>query len=358
MTKVWQLSGNSFFYNDKNNEVNELAVGVYLLKEYKFGLFLDKQSDTFILPSKVYDLNTSFIDKVVRTWKVVDNNLGVLLSGMKGTSKSVTAKMICNQLQLPVVIVNARFSSMPNFINEIQQEVIVFFDEFEKIYDQEEDSNISEVLSLLDGINTNVYKRLFLFTTNKLKIDDNLLNRPGRIRYHKKFDRLPDHTIFEIVNDLLLYEEYKDDLLDTIGKLSYLTIDAITSLIREVNMHHDRASKLIEDMNLDYNEQHFLVTIQQILEDNKLAELPVLNKIVSVDSLTKIKFRMNSSFDIHDSFIVEGHDYGDITKVLTEKKCVITEDGDEETGVPDKNFLVKVEPTSVNIFKHEMQLAY
>lgn len=40
MTKIWQLSGNSFFYNDKNTEVNELAVGVYLLKEYKFGLYL------------------------------------------------------------------------------------------------------------------------------------------------------------------------------------------------------------------------------------------------------------------------------------------------------------------------------
>jgi SpoVK/Ycf46/Vps4 family AAA+-type ATPase len=358
MAKVWQSSGNSFFYNNKNSELNELETGVYLLKECKFGLFLDKQSETFILPSKLYDLNTPFINRVVTTWNKIDGNLGVLLSGMKGTSKSVTAKIICNQLQLPVVIVNTRFSSMPDFINEIQQELIIFFDEFEKVYDRDEDDNVSEVLSLLDGINTNVHKRLFLFTTNELRIDGNLLNRPGRVRYHKKFDRLPDSAIFEIVDDLLVYQEYKDDLLETIGKLSYLTIDAITSLINEVNMHKDLPSKLIEDMNLDYNEQHFLVTIQQILEDNKLAECLTLNEIVSADLLCKKSFRVNSNYDIGDSFIIEGCDYGDITKVLTTTKCVITEYGDEETGIPDKKFLVTVEPTAVNIFKHKIQLVY
>lgn len=357
MTKVWQLSGNSFFYNDKNTELNELTVGVYLLKKYKFGLYLDKQSEQFILPSKLYGLTTTFINKVVTTWNNVDNNLGVLLSGIKGTSKSVTAKIICNKVQLPVIVINERFDSMPNFINEIQQEVVILFDEFEKVYDQKEDNNISELLSLLDGINTNTHKRLFLFTTNELNIDDNLLNRPGRIRYHKEFDRLSDEAILEIVDDLLLYEEYKEDLLETIGKLSYLTVDSVTSLINEVNMHQDLASKLIEDMNLDYNDKHFIVTIQEILDDNKLAE-PVINRLINEELISHTSVRVNSSYNLYESFRVDNQYYGDITKVLTEQKFVITEDGDEETGVPDKTFLVEVKPTTVNIFKNKTQLAY
>ncbi len=64
------------------------------------------------------------------------DNMGVLLNGVKGTGKSVTAKLICNELKnfLPIIIVDKAYEGLPQFISKIQQEVIIFIDEFEKVF--------------------------------------------------------------------------------------------------------------------------------------------------------------------------------------------------------------------------------
>ena len=106
--------------------------------------------------------------------------------------KTVTAKELCNYLQLPVILVQSMGGNTNSKLIEylstaINFNCIFFFDEYEKEF---EDS--SDVLSFMDGTYNSIYRRVFLLTTNELKVDSNLLGRPSRIRYKKSFDNLPE----------------------------------------------------------------------------------------------------------------------------------------------------------------------
>ena len=63
------------------------------------------------------------------------------------------------------------------------------------------------MLSIMDGATNSEHRRVFLLTTNSLYINDNLLQRPGRIRYLKTFKDLTPEIIEEIVDDFLIYKE-------------------------------------------------------------------------------------------------------------------------------------------------------
>ena len=106
--------------------------------------------------------------------------------------KTVTAKELCNHLQLPVILVQ----SMGDDTNDklikylstaIDFDCIFFFDEYEKEF-----KDSSDVLSFMDGTYNSIYRKIFLLTTNKLNVDSNLLGRPSRIRYKKSFGNLSE----------------------------------------------------------------------------------------------------------------------------------------------------------------------
>ena len=92
-----------------------------------FGFYLTKIEDQFEFSHKLYGLETSLIDRIVRTWDGTNKNLGVLLNGLKGTGKTVTSKVICNTVQLPVILINMNpeGGGIPEFLNEIEGSGIV-----------------------------------------------------------------------------------------------------------------------------------------------------------------------------------------------------------------------------------------
>jgi len=58
--------------------------------------------------------------------------------------------------------------------------VIIFVDEYEKVFRSDGDYDGSTgILTLMDGALSSEYRRLFLFTTNTLSVNSNLLQRPG-----------------------------------------------------------------------------------------------------------------------------------------------------------------------------------
>lgn len=87
----------------------------------------------------------------------------MLLTGIKGSGKTVTSKQICNRLGLPVIVVPKNFERLTPFLNDIKQNVIVLFDEYEKIFKDED----AILLPLMDGAmsskyKTKMFKMLFL----------------------------------------------------------------------------------------------------------------------------------------------------------------------------------------------------
>ena len=265
MKRVWYQNNNEFYPADDSTKHNILPIGVYIVSyNPSKGLYLSKNQDNFKFNYKIYNKDEKFVKTVTKSYESLTENLGILLTGLKGTGKSVTSKLICNELNLPVICITALHDNVDSFLATIQQPVIIFIDEYEKIY---EDS--SELLSLMDGMLKNDYKNVFLLTTNSLYINENLLQRPGRIRYVKEYKDLEISDCYEIIDDLLKYPEFREDCIDSISKLPNLTIDLIKEIINEINIHNVSPKEFIDIFNVrNDNYDHYKAGLYDVYEIN------------------------------------------------------------------------------------------
>ena len=148
MKLTWDREIDNLYRIQTSSFQEVLEPGIYKVNKSSIrGLFLTKIHDSFTLPSPLYGRESSFVGKVVKTYQNTSGNLGVILNGLKGTGKTVTAKLICNELNLPVIIISEPEDNMVDFINRIEQDAVVFIDEFEKVYDGWDAS----LLPLMDG---------------------------------------------------------------------------------------------------------------------------------------------------------------------------------------------------------------
>jgi hypothetical protein len=203
-------------------------------------LGLVKLSDKFEFTTKVYNLGISeFKDRVKKVWNSDiyvknDKNLGIILNGFKGTGKSWFAKILCNELGMPVVIVNDSFDGrILDFIQNLNFECTVLIDEAEKTFKKDDGDEI--LLKLIDGI-YNESRKLYILITNTLNVNENLLGRPGRIRYIQEFKNLPIEVINAYIDDNLKDLSLKSELLEKIDLLEISTIDILRSLVEEYNI--------------------------------------------------------------------------------------------------------------------------
>lgn len=207
-------------------------------------LSLIRIADKFHFGFKLYGLDENLCNHVIDTYNKQEakRNLGVLLNGAKGTGKTVTAKYLANKLGLPIIICDAPYRGLANFLANINHDCIFFFDEFEKNFrmkcDDEECAG-EDLLSIMDGVYNSDNCHVFLFTTNELKINENMLCRPSRIRYIKSFpDTLDRKVLEEFIDDNLKYPEYKQEVIDFVERLTMATIDIVKTIIDEINIHH------------------------------------------------------------------------------------------------------------------------
>ncbi len=250
--------GNKFSLAPKSIVLETLEPGVYDLQwnADTNSFYLLKQRDSFELPEKIYDFDESFICRVCRTWEFTKDNLGVLLEGAKGSGKSITAKVICNRLKIPVVTISRKFQGFASFITSIPQDIVVMIDEFEKIFRSDEDQ--VPFLSLMDGVSGATHKRLYLLTTNTQSLNDNFLNRPGRIRYLKRYANLTKEQVMLILNDRLK-KNYKTETLAYITQLRIITVDIVCKIVDEVNLFDEPPQIFGDIFNCSKLSEHYLV---------------------------------------------------------------------------------------------------
>ena len=203
---------------------------------------LNRIGDKFEFEFKLYELGTDPIIRLVKkTWEsrifVEGNkNLGVIFNGIKGTGKTLSAKLLCNAIGLPVVIVQNNSEGLLPFLQSLNFECVVFNDEAEKTLKTGEDDDI--LLRLIDGV-YNECRRLYILTTNQLTLNDNLLGRPGRIRYRFEFSNLLPQAIEAYLDDNLRPDllGQRAKILEQIDLLEISTIDILKALVDEVNIH-------------------------------------------------------------------------------------------------------------------------
>ena len=259
MSNIHWLKTNNIFkkVNGDFSTINELPLGVYNVGLTMEGWYLEKYADEFTFDYKIYGLETEFCEHVIKTFENTTGNLGIMLTGTKGTGKTVTAKILANAFKLPIIIVKdmgANNQGMIEYFSSFNFDSILFFDEFEKNFSEQD----STILQIMDGVYNIGYRKIFLLTTNQMTVNENLVGRPSRIRYVKKFGNLDLKTVKEYLDDNLKVKEAYQDLLNYIDTLSISTIDILKSIVNEVNIHGiDGLTRAKEFFNVSTLEYHY-----------------------------------------------------------------------------------------------------
>jgi hypothetical protein len=311
MNNNWVKQGNNYFIREISQNKKQIQPAVYKINADPMSgeVYITHIQDKFEFPYKIYGIESNFINRVIKTYHNTNSNLGLLLNGVKGTGKTVTAKQICNELELPVLIIHESYDNIPSFINQIQQNVIILIDEFEKIYQDRDHS----VLTIMDGVMDNGFRKVFILTTNELYINANLIQRPGRIRYLKTYSDLTLEIINEIVDDKLIYTNHKEDTIEFISQLETITVDIVKSIIDEVNIHNEPPSIFGDVFNIKKLDD--VCNIYEIKTDGQ----PEL-----IHSNEKIKPVKITKKCIGQSFkIVDVETLGSIANVLDENNIIV-----------------------------------
>lgn len=319
--KIFRRRGSMFTIQDVDDNHEILPPGIYVLKldPRIMVTYLDRIQDCFTFGHKIYSNDFDFIQRVVKTNDAISENMGVLLTGIKGTGKTITAQLLANAYGYPVIILSEDLAEHAvNFISQINQNVTILVDEYEKVYEDR-----ASLLTVMDGVLKSNYKRNFILTTNTTHIESNLLCRPGRLRYKRNYSEILDiRVVREIIDDLLKRPEYRDELVEVIQGLSMSTIDIIKVFVEEINIHDKSPKELLEDMNIVMEEKY---DIEFFYDD-------------STDG--SVKLRMNymeeeRDYSVDDAFSVQGRTLGTIVEMTDNVITVALNRNRTYTGIHD-----------------------
>lgn len=294
-SELWNKYG-TIFKQDANCEKHlTLPLGVYVVGKNMEGYFLQKTSDNFEFNYKIYGVESDLIDRMIRTHKGTNYNLGVLLNGLKGTGKTVTAKQICNVLKLPVILITFNDGTVHKFVNSISQDITIFIDEYEKIFEKD-----AEMLTIMDGAINSSFKRIFILTTNSLRVNENLLQRPGRIRYIKTFKDLTPEIIEELIDDILINKEFKHEVFKFISNLQSITIDIAKAVLSEVNIHNELPEKFEDVFNVQkITGKYDLTIINDAGETYKEKRIDLFKSVTTNFESFNIEHYQDSTFTLY-----------------------------------------------------------
>lgn len=226
---------------------------VYNLKWDRYnGMSYFEEDGSLSLPSKVYTTkNDNVFIKRVNTYfqKTSKLSTGVMLSGIKGTGKTVMAKVIAKNSNLPIIVVDEEYPTgrINDFFRKFETPVTIIFDEVDKHWDTE------NLLGWLDGVQTNA-KKLVLFTcNNEDRVNDYLKDRCSRVRYIRHFEA-NDNARFlrEILRDKGIAEDnIEDTYAFIVNNFGLLSIDNILSFIDEKLLFPEFSNEeIFNDMNI------------------------------------------------------------------------------------------------------------
>ena len=168
-------SGKGFLFLDSSVKVmDKLPVGTYHVTFNPVsGFGLEKRESPFTLPDgyKTFGNREAKVKMVTDVYKSSDKNIGVMLTGAKGIGKTLFARMVATatqkELDMPTIIVDTTSGAnnsdpLSEFIETLPGDILVMFDEFEKLADRDEQQGF---LGLFDGM-TNT-KRMYMITANE-----------------------------------------------------------------------------------------------------------------------------------------------------------------------------------------------
>ena len=197
------------------------------------------EAHDFEIPEiKIYGQHLDKVKKVLNSMDKMNRNLGVILSGDKGIGKSLFSKCLglkARKKGIPVILVNEYHEGIANFLEEIEQTVMILFDEYDKTFDEKKHNCQAEMLSLFDGVSAG--KKLRVITCNEIQsLSQYLINRPGRFHYHFRF-------LYPTADEI---RDYMEDKLD---KQYYDEIENVIAFSVRMNLNYDCLRSIAFELN-------------------------------------------------------------------------------------------------------------
>lgn len=209
------------------------------------------------IKEKIYGGHKEKIDALMKAYDEFDRPMGIIFSGKKGIGKSVGGRMLANKMidaGNPVILIDEFIPGMIEFIETIDQECMLFFDEFEKNFRDRKKGDISpqtELLSLFDGTNSG-HKKMFVITCNDTRdLNEFITNRPGRFHYHIRWTSPSKEETEEYLIDKL-GEEYSEEIEKVVRFSSRVPMnyDSLRAVAFEIKMGR-KFEEYIDDINID-----------------------------------------------------------------------------------------------------------
>lgn len=247
-------SGNTFRVTDeKSLDIHQtLPPSTFTVKyNEQFGYYFLEGIDDFTPLTRYYGNLTKNVERILNTYQQRPGTTGVMLNGEKGSGKTLIAKELAVRgyaLGWPTIVVNRAFTGddFNKFIQDIHQEAIIIFDEFEKVFDSKQQES---VLTLLDG--TYPSKKLFILTCNdKYRVDQHMRNRPGRIYYMIDFVGLEQEFIEEYCNENLENKQLISQIIDLSSLYVAFNFDMLKALVEELNRYGETPQEVLNILNV------------------------------------------------------------------------------------------------------------
>jgi len=214
--------------------------------------YLEQKEYLYKIPKKLYGGMDKYVEFYWNSFVRTNYTGGLILTGQKGSGKTMISATLCNLaisrgMQV-IEITNVKFSTgLLRFLDELDN-VVFFFDEFGKNFNNTEQDKMLTLLSDISG------KERIVFITENVphRISEFIRNRPGRVKYSLHFNKLPLKVVEEFCEEKGVEGEFYKEFLEAYKGIVTFQFDHLMAIVEEhLSNPTMEFNTLVELLNID-----------------------------------------------------------------------------------------------------------